>query len=572
MAILQAIEGLGDPGHSFELGVDCTVLGRHPDCDVVLELGAVSRQHARILKIGDEYFVEDLHSRNGTFLNGQRVETRRRLADNDLLKICDLVFAFRRGTPPDTAETAASAGIAPPAAISRGADDVVLVDDERPHDGSSVLSKLDVSTGSSGLRIQVNAEAKLKALLAIGRNLGGAVRLEEVLPKLLDNLFAIFIQADRGFILLKDAATGKLVPRAVKQRQEQAAQPIRISRTIVHGVLASKEAVLSADATTDSRFGMSESIVDFQIHSMMCAPLVGSEGRVLGVIQIDTLDQRRRFNRDDLDVLASVACQAAVAVENAQLHEIAMIEGVLQRELALAHKVQRGLLPSTPPTLLGYEFFDFYEPASHLGGDYFDYISLPGDRLAVALADVSGKGIAASLLVARLSAEVRYCLASLPTPAEAMERLNSTFCESRWEDRFVTMVIAVLDPKRHEVTLVNAGHWPPLLCGPADKVEPVGATTAGLPLGVDAETKYQQCLVKIEPGNSLVFFTDGITDAWNVAGKQYRPERLRQQLAASAGAGDLGAMGRRIIDDVRRFIGVCPQADDMCLTCLRRVG
>jgi serine phosphatase RsbU (regulator of sigma subunit) len=300
--------------------------------------------------------------------------------------------------------------------------------------------------------------------------------------------------------------------------------------------------------------------------------LIGSEGKVLGLIQIDTLDQRRRFNHDDLEVLASVACQVAVAVENAQLHEIAMVEGVLQRELALAHKVQRGLLPATPPCLPGYEFFDFYEPASHLGGDYFDYIPLPGNRLAVALADVSGKGIAASLLVARLSAEVRYCLAALPTAAEAMERLNNTFCESRWEDRFVTMVLAVLDPRRHEVTLVNAGHWPPLLCGRGQSVTSIGEATAGLPLGVDGETRYQQCSINLEPRDCLVFFTDGITDAWNLAGEQYRPERLKEQLAAWAGAADLGVLGRRIIDDVRRFIGSCPQADDMCLTCLRRLG
>jgi phosphoserine phosphatase RsbU/P len=570
MATLQAIEGPG-PDQNFELAGDCVVLGRHPDCDVVLEQGAVSRQHARILKIGSDFFVEDLHSRNGTFLNGQRVEARRRLSENDQLKICDLRFIFHRGLTEDTAE-AKLASEAPLAEATQGPDDVVLVDDERPQGGSSVISKLEVSTGSSGLRLQVNAEAKLKALLAIGRNLGGAVRLDDVLPKLLDNLFAIFIQADRGFILLKDAASGRLIPRAVKHRHEQGAQPIRISRTIVQGVLASKEAVLSADALTDSRFGMSESIVDFQIHSMMCAPLVGSEGKVLGVIQIDTLEQRRRFNRDDLDVLASVACQAAIAVENAQLHEIAMIEGVLQRELALAHKVQRGLLPATPPSLPGYEFFDFYEPASHLGGDYFDYIALPGDRLAVALADVSGKGIAASLLVARLSAEVRYCLAAYPSAAEAMERLNATFCESRWEDRFVTMVLAVLDPRVHEITLVNAGHWPPLLVDRAGKISSVGATTAGLPLGVEAETRYQQCSLTIAPSDCLVFFTDGITDAWNAAGEQYRPERLKEQLVAASGAADVGAMGRRIIDDVRRFIGTCPQADDMCLTCLRRVG
>ena len=159
--------------------------------------------------------------------------------------------------------------------------------------------------------------------------------------------------------------------------------------------MASKEAILSADAATDARFDMAESIVDFHIRSMMCAPLVDRDGQSLGVIQIDTLDPRNRFQQDDLDVLVSVACQAAFAVENAQLHEAAMRDQALRRELAMAHEVQRGFLPSAAPRIPEYEFFEFYEPANQLGGDYYDYIELPGGRLAVVVADVSGKGISA---------------------------------------------------------------------------------------------------------------------------------------------------------------------------------
>ena len=192
-------------------------------------------------------------------------------------------------------------------------------------------------------------------------------------------------------------------------------------------------------------------------------PLINRDGNSLGVIQIDTLDPRNRFRQDDLDVLVSVACQAAFAVENAQLHEAAMRDQAMRRELAVAHEVQRGFLPSAAPRIPEYDFFEFYEPANQLGGDYYDYVELPGGRLAVVVADVSGKGISASLLMAKLSAETRYCLASEPSPAAAVGRLNRAFCDSGWEDRFVTMVLAVLDPRRHEVTVVNAGHLPPLL-------------------------------------------------------------------------------------------------------------
>ena len=266
------------------------------------------------------------------------------------------------------------------------------------------------------MRLQVNTEAKLKALLEISRNLGRAIGMVDVLPKILDSLFKIFIQADRGFIVLLEPQSGRLVPKAIKYRRSEDTQSVKISRTIINSVMTSKQAVLSADAASDERFDMAESIVDFRIRSMMCAPLITGEGNALGVIQIDTLDSRNRFNREDLDVLASVASQAAFAVENAQLHETALRDQAIKRELAVAHEVQRGFLPAESPNLAGYDFFEFYESAHALGGDYYDYVPLSGGRLAVVLGDVSGKGISASLLMAKLSAEARYCLASEPRP------------------------------------------------------------------------------------------------------------------------------------------------------------
>ena len=211
---------------------------------------------------------------------------------------------------------------------------------------------------------------------------------------------------------------------------------------------------------------------------------MAGDGEALGVIQLDALDQRNRFRQDDLEMLVSVACQAAIrrgkrAIARERRCEIRRSK----RELAVAHEVQRGFLPSAAPQIPEYDFFEFYEPASQLGGDYYDYIDLPGGRLAVVVADVSGKGISASLLMAKLSAETRYCLASEPDPAQAIGRLNRVFCDSVWEDRFVTMVLAVLDPRRHEVTIVNAGHLPPLWRYWPNGVEPVAEAESGLPLG-----------------------------------------------------------------------------------------
>jgi serine phosphatase RsbU (regulator of sigma subunit)/pSer/pThr/pTyr-binding forkhead associated (FHA) protein len=556
MAMLLATEG-PLTGKTFPLEGPATIIGRHPECHIVLDSGAVSRQHARIAFDAGRYYVEDLNSRNGTYRNGKPVLQRQLLHERDRLAICEMAFIFQHG-PGDIHATLDDVGV----------QEAVVLEDEQPGVASSVVTKVDVSSGPSSLRLEINPEAKLKALMEISRNLGRAISLTEVLPKLLDSLLAIFVQADRGFVVLRDPATGRLVPKAVKHRRPDQEERVRLSRTIIRGVMASREAVLSADAASDTRFDMAESIVDFQIRSMMCVPLVNGEGQVLGVIQIDSLDPRKRFNREDLDVLASVACQAAIAVENAQLHERAVREEALERELNVAHAVLRRLLPESPPQLDRYDFFNYYEPANQLGGDYYDYIPLSGGRLAVVVADVSGKGIPASLLMARLSGDVRYCLASNASPAAAVAHVNRVFCSSGYEDRFVTLVLSVLDPVRHEVTLVNAGHLPPLLRRGKEVTEALSDDEAHLPLGVDRDVEYVQVVRTLEPGDCLAMYTDGITEAMDEQDELYGLQRLRACLAAESQGTD--ALGQMVLDDVKQFVGGRRQSDDICLVCFGR--
>ena len=240
----------------------------------------------------------------------------------------------------------------------------------------------------------------------------------------------------------------------------------------------------------------------------------------------------------------------------------------LELDLQVAHKVQQGFLPAAPPKIEGYDFFDFYEPANQVGGDYFDYVPLPGGRLAIVLADVSGKGISAALLTAKLSSEARYCLASETSPATAMDRLNAAFSASGWEDRFVTIVIAVLDPQKHEVTLVNGGHMAPLLRDCQGRVEEVGADDSGVPLGVDAQCHYGQILVGLKPGDSLTLFTDGFSEAMNAESDLYGLDRLRHRLTAPAPG--VAQLGPALLADVKQFVGQRSQSDDMCLICFGR--
>jgi serine phosphatase RsbU (regulator of sigma subunit) len=411
------------------------------------------------------------------------------------------------------------------------------------------------------LRIEVAPEAKLRAVLEITKILGTALDLKDVLPKILEGLFTIFPQADRGFILLRDPGTGQLVVRAVRHRHEGRASPSAFSRTVVNYALQTGRAVLSADAGTDERFGISESIRALHLRSVMCVPMLSQGGAGLGVIQLDTLDKASQFRQSDLDVLVSASVQAARAVELAQLHREL-------RDLEAAREIQKSFLPESRPRFEEIHFFDYYSPARHVSGDYYDYIPLPGNRLAVALGDVSGKGVPAALLMARMSSAVRFCLATAPSVAEAVRQLSRVLTRVGTEDRFITFVVAVIDLARHSMTLVNAGHMPPLRRTPARPgADDVAAEEAGLPLAI-LDRPYEEVVVPLGPGDTFLLYTDGVTEARGAGGELYGIDRLRQ-LAGGLPA-EPEALGSGVLADVSAFVGDRPQSDDITVVCFGR--
>ena len=355
---------------------------------------------------------------------------------------------------------------------------------------------------------------------------------------------------------------------AVKTRRGGDDETIRLSRTIVNEVLNSKQAILSKNTADDARFEMSQSITDFRIRSLDCAPLINSEGEVLGLIQLDSLDTRSQFQNEDLEVLAAVATQAAFVMENIALHENLIQQNKLERDLQLAHKVQQGLLPKAPPLIDHYHFFDFYEAANQVGGDFYDYIPLPGGKLGICLADVSGKGVSAALVMAKLSADVRYCLASQPELDLAVNQINAAFCRNAWEDRFVTFVLLVLDPSRHEINIVNAGHMPPFLRRLDGTVITLAPEESGLPLGVSDDYSYTMVSHKLESGDFVALYTDGFSEANNAKNELYSIERLEARIGMKTEG--VTEIGRSILSDVQQFVGGTPQSDDMCLVCFGR--
>jgi serine phosphatase RsbU (regulator of sigma subunit)/pSer/pThr/pTyr-binding forkhead associated (FHA) protein len=535
---------------------ECT-LGRHPDCDVAVRSAAASRYHARIMSLENSHFLEDLESRNGTFLNEERIRGRQKIRDGDRIRISDTVFVFRLRTEEPARTVPAIEGQMKPATV--GGED-------READ---LWSPLRGDSSSTGATLPTNAtlQAQLKALIQITRSLRKALSLDEVLPQILDTLFVILPAAERGLIVL-ESEQGELEPRWVKVRHGCAEDTIRISRTVIRQVMESQEAIVSPDAAMDSRFKASDSLSAFQIHSLMCVPLVDNDGRSFGVLQVDTVSERDRFQQQDLDVLLSVATQASIAIDNARFHEYALRRRAIERDLEVADQIQRGFLPQRPPQLPGYEFFDHYQPASHVGGDFYDYVTLADGRLAVVVADVVGHGLTAAMLTAKLAAELRLHLLGRPQPAEAVSQLNASLTPDLREGHFITLCVATLVPDTGDVTIVNAGHTRPMLRREDGRVVEIADEQVGLPLGVIAARPYEQSSIRLAPGAALLIFTDGVNEAINQAKELYGVERMRERLRS--GSGGAQQLGQSLVDDVERFIQGCPQRDDMCLVCIGR--
>jgi len=435
-----------------------------------------------------------------------------------------------------------------------------------------IVSQLDLPRPSLEQPLGEHAEAKLRAVLRLSRAIGASLSLDEVLPRLLDGLLEVFPQADRGFVLLAQAPSGELRVRARRLKHARQGSP-RLSRTLIDRVAASRQAILSADAVTDTRFRANESVLAGCIRSVMCVPVSSADGRLLGVLQVDSRNLRDGFDAGDLDVLAGIAGRAAQAIEQALAHEERVEREHLNRDLELAHRVQQGLLPSQPPEIAGYEVFDFYEAARQVGGDFFGYVPLSGGRLAVVLADVSGKGVAAALLMATLSADVRYCLASERDVARAVGNINDSFLRGGWDDRFATMIVAVLEASSSRVTIVNAGHLPVFIRDPDGTVRDAGTNRGCLPIGLDPVRGYEACEIDMAAGSTIVFFTDGISEALDHEGRLYGFERLERVMAGPPDAsGTAAEVGRRILADVERFAAGQIRSDDMCIVCIGRPG
>lgn len=538
MIALVATKG-PNAGRRFPLDGDGTLIGRQPDVAVYLDSLSVSRHHARILCQQGGYFVEDLGSSNGTYVNGARVAGRAPLTEEDELRIGPYTFHLHTDRP---------APAAAPEQIVRASVD---------------------ATATNPTLYSQNAAYKLQVVLAIAQDLGRTLELNPVLGRLLDHLLHLFPQADRGMAVLCDG--DRLVVRAQRTRHGGGPTDYPFSRSIVRRALEEGAGLLSEDVG-DGKIQLTATLVSLNLRSFLCVPLIGWEGRRYGVVQLDCLRHGHSFKAEDLELLTAVCLQASVVVENAALHAEHLREAQLRQELLLAREIQQSFLPTDfdPLGPDGPELFARVQPAREVSGDLYDFFPLPDGRLAFFLGDVSGKGMPAALFMIAVRTLIRNLAPSTSGPAELLRRLNAALCADNPTNLYVTLAHGVYDPRDGGVVLALGGHPAPLLRRADGRIEPVDARP-GLMIGnAPVEPVYTDKALTLAPGETLILYTDGYTEAFTPDREMFGVEGLCAALGGPRTAMPLRQCAEEVAAAVARFTGSDELQDDQTLFMLRR--
>ena len=544
MSRLRAIGG-PNAGAVYELK-DVVVLGRALDCQVHIRDLTVSRRHARITQVDDRFLVEDLGSGNGTFVNDHAVR-QHMLTPGDVIRVCNARFEFQD--------------------IERPADAVTMVGGTQSNpqivktvDANEPLLRQDAQalTTLTNPRELLLMAGRLKTIVAVSDAISSILDLDELLPEVLNRLFDVFPKAERAIVMLVDDKGEQLIPKAVKRRRQDDDEELKISRTILQDVISRRHAVLSHDAMEDKRFKAGLSVANFGIRAMMAAPLVWRREAV-GVVYLDS-QGIAAFSQTDLELLTGIAGQAAAALGNARLHEELLKRQRLEQDLHLAERIQQSFLPRRIPVVEGYTFAAQYDPAYEVGGDFYDFVRLPDDRLGIVVGDVAGKGISAALYMARLTRDLRYFALAEADPARVLEWMNRAVAESGHDDIFVTLIYVVLDAGHRRLTIANAGHMPLVVRREAAHEVQVLDEKSGLPLGVLPDTTYESEVFDLRPNDAVLMFTDGLVEAMNPHREMFGMQRLLQTVGDGSAHAD--TLMERVLAACRHHVADAPQFDD----------
>jgi sigma-B regulation protein RsbU (phosphoserine phosphatase) len=409
---------------------------------------------------------------------------------------------------------------------------------------------------------------RLALLYRLSQNFNSSLDLNEVLNRVIDEVIEI-LHAERGFIMLfgPDGSQTFSVARGLERRTID--QPhSQVSQSVVQKVASEGQPILTSDAQSDSRFNMRQSVMLLGLRSILCVPLKVKD-EVKGVVYADNRFEAAIFTQADLDLLSAIASIAAIAVENARLYQMAVEQGRMQRELQMAREMQTTFLPQEVPQVHGWEFASRWHPAREVAGDYYDFIPVGPDSIGLVIADVTDKGAPAALFMVFSNSIVRGSVHPSISPADAMANSNRLICAKSPNAMFVSLVYIQVDLKNSRATYVNAGHNMPLYYQHAeDRLQSLSRT--GMVMGIEPETPYTQRDLALEPGDFLVLYTDGLTDAINASGQEFGVKRLEELILENRHA-SVDEIINRLDEAVILHTGDITPFDDITLLIAKRL-
>jgi phosphoserine phosphatase RsbU/P len=531
---------------------DSVVLGRSSKADLVLADRFLSRMHARLFKEGERWLIEDLGSRNTTLVNGRPIVAPTPVRGGDVIKVSETMVTVEAGeasaTPfPDDDSSSGSTVFRPASSLMADSDAALARSREK---GEAELRKY---------------TERLQMLNEVHRALASSLSLEQLFELILDRAFALLFP-EEGVIFLRDGK-GEFY-RAASRRRAGIGGDFLYSRRLIEEVTQKGLAALVQDATTDERFSSAVSMVSSGVRSLVAAPLLEPDG-CPGMIVLASRAQVRRFSEEDMELHVSLASVAALRVRNLALAEDAARRRLLERELDTARSIQEMLLPDELPSIPGYALFAVNRPSRTVSGDLYVVRERAGAECVVMVADVAGKGMAAALLTASLEAlSVGPIEVGLPAH-EICEKLSRRLHARTSPERYATAFVFVLEPATGVLRHANAGHNPGLLIRANGECLRLPAT--GLPLGLLPTGDYLLEENTLAPGDTLVVYTDGFTEAANPAGDELGTDGLAEICCRHA-RDPLPDLAVAIEKDTDAFAAGTPYADDRTLVLVRRLA
>jgi len=548
---------------NFPLGRLRITLGRSARNDLCIPDPFASRVHAEVRNEGEDYILQDLGSANGTLYNGAVVDGAIKLTTGGRIQIgeteivfADSMYPLSSGATMITDEVSSSL---PEATIALASSDrttsglLEAIEDAR-------AKPEEVTARRAG------TQSDLLALISkVGITLLASTTLNETLDQIVSLVFEA-VPADRCMIMMRDHKIDDLKVLVARLRDRVGAVgEIRISRSVIEEVVTQGKSVLTSDAQADPRFA-GGTVVLQGVRSVLAVPL-GVRDKVFGIIYADSPLAEGRFTEDHLKLLTTLASVAAIRVENARLLEERMERERLEQELHVASEIQQRFQPSSAPHVAGYELQGISFPCYEIGGDYYDFIERVNGNVMVALGDVSGKGTAAALLMSSLHAAVHAQASSHDSLTDIITAVNRYLADNIPANRFVTLFFAELDPKAGTLAFLNAGHNPPMIVHAGGTMEQLAA--GGLPLGIMPNAEFREGRTLLHPGDVLVIYSDGVSEAVNPTGEEFGPTRLYQVVARSLDESAAGIRDR-IESALTKFCQGTPAADDITLVIVKR--